>query len=282
MKRTSDFVKLFKINLVLFILFALALFGMSTVHSSDEESAFYQDLRSAYGELKTIVDQLQRDQYTMAGANEMTPSVIKVFLSRGSGSGVAFRSVLLPKNPDDPVGRAVYRTYFLTAAHVVWNSDINELQHDISFEMYDGSDFNNTTLTVLTYDRDLDVAVVYTDALVEYPCVAELDLEEPEINTKVMAIGCPLGLLPVATEGWLIKKYHTFLNDNWIHTSHTIFGSSGGAIFRADNNKLIGLTVAIYVTGWQRYPIYYLGSMVPVSVILEWLSDSPDYHYLVE
>lgn len=127
--------------------------------------------------------------------------------------------------------------------------------------------------TLLRYDRDNDLALLYAE--VGCPC-SPIAPESPEVDDNVLAVGFPLGLAKVATEGkanglvtYDDKHYKT------LSTNHLIFGNSGGGLyqFTLGEWQLVGLTVATpgVDLGYMGIPSMIMALSVPIETIRHFL-----------
>lgn len=104
---------------------------------------------------------------------------------------------------------------------------------------------NDKTFTcngMLTYDKELDIAVLKIEAM-GIP-IAELgDSDEVITGDRILTIGCPQGLERTMSDG-LVSAIRTFEKQKYIQISAPIdHGSSGGALIDK-TGKVIGITCA--------------------------------------
>jgi len=112
------------------------------------------------------------------------------------------------------------------------------------------------------YDEG-DMALLLFKSKVEMP-VAELALNEKlYIGNDIMKVGFGLGDLPRVDFGRItsVNPIHEFYKGCIRHSAHTIYGDSGGPVFR--HGKVIGLASSIRVMGYT--PVFGIGYFQPTS-----------------
>ena len=100
----------------------------------------------------------------------------------------------------------------------------------------------------LCYDIEQDIAILKTNAKTRLPLLILGDSDNIKKGSKVVAIGSPLGLLNIVSEGIYSG---IFVDDNTrriLFSASISSGSSGGALFD-ENGKVIGITCATYTEG---------------------------------
>ncbi len=183
-----------------------------------------------------------------AVAQRVSPSVVRINASAGSGSGVVL----------DDEGRIV------TNAHVVGNAGEVEV-------LTPGGD--TFTGTVLGTDPQTDIAVVEIDSA-DLP-VPDWTSTEPQIGELAVAIGSPFGLDGTVTSGIVsslgrtLRGQSTTLTD-LIQTDAAINpGNSGGALVNGAG-EVIGINTAIISRSGANDGI---GFAVPSSTALQVAGD---------
>lgn len=117
------------------------------------------------------------------------------------------------------------------------------------------------------------------------PFVAKIfptdDINNIHIFDKVFAVGASLGHPPIATEGHI-----SYMDDEidhhkyWMSTAQTIFGNSGGAVYRWSAKRktfeYVGIPSRITVQpmGFSADPITHMGYFIPVDRIKALLDDN--------
>ena len=101
-------------------------------------------------------------------------------------------------------------------------------------------------------------------------------------------MGASLGHAPIATNGHIC-----YMDDEishyryWMSTAQTIFGNSGGALYRySDERKeyeYIGIPSRITVQpmGFSSDPITHMGYFIPIERVYNLLRDN-DYHFIFD
>tara|TARA_Y100001938_G_scaffold134804_1_gene195711 strand:+ start:952 stop:1779 length:828 start_codon:yes stop_codon:yes gene_type:complete len=114
------------------------------------------------------------------------------------------------------------------------------------------------------------------------------DLDNVHIFDKSYAVGASLGHPPVASEGMI-----TYMDDEidsfkyWMSSAPTIFGNSGGAVYRwSDNRKqyeYIGIPsrISIQPMGFSADAITHMGYFIPIERVYK-LLDENDYQFIYD
>ena len=114
------------------------------------------------------------------------------------------------------------------------------------------------------------------------------DLDNVHIFDKSYAVGASLGHPPVASEGMI-----TYMDDEidsykyWMSSAPTIFGNSGGAVYRwSDNRKqyeYIGVPsrISIQPMGFSADAITHMGYFIPIERVYKLLEEN-DYQFIYD
>ncbi|MBC8428484.1 serine protease [bacterium] len=114
------------------------------------------------------------------------------------------------------------------------------------------------------------------------------ELESIHIFDKVYACGASLGHQPIVTEGHI-----SFMDDEiesykyWMSTAQTIFGNSGGSVFRFSIRRkiyeYIGIPsrISIQPMGFSADAITHMGYFIPIDRIYELLKRN-DYNFIYD
>ena len=114
------------------------------------------------------------------------------------------------------------------------------------------------------------------------------ELENIHIFDKVYAVGASLGHPPVASDGHI-----SYMDDEidhykyWMSSAPTIFGNSGGAVYRwNDDNKqyeYIGIPsrISIQPMGFSADAITHMGYFIPIDRIYNLLEEN-DYQFIYD
>ena len=221
------------------------------------------------GEVSPDVDQRWRDI--------MGPTVQLAGTST-VGSGVLLES--RPMDPDAP--GSAYETLVLTAWHVVRDIRADAGKDDIPIPVYvysqDGSR-ESETATLLFHDAGLDVAILRLDSDQAQPYGAALvpraQARSHKVFAPIYAAGCPLGNDPIPTRGEIASVHHEVDgSDYWMISAPTYIGNSGGGVFNARTNELVGIFSKIYTHGTMRSTIVpHMGLVTPLGQVYDWLED---------
>ena len=192
-----------------------------------------------------------------------------------TGGGTIGSAVLLPGE----LSAEGWRTRALTAWHVVRDIRLG-LGEDalIPVMIYseDGS-AREEKARVLCKDVEMDIAlleITSTNArLPEARLASRERLRDIEVFEPIYAVGCPLGNDPIPTHGQLSDSHHEVDGTNhWMISAPTYIGNSGGGIFHADSDELIGIFSKIYTHGTLRPTVIpHMGLAVPLDEIYNWL-----------
>jgi len=201
--------------------------------------------------------------------NLMGPAV------RLSGGGTVGSAVLLPGEPS-PNG---WRTRVLTAWHVVRDIRLGlDEGAAIPVAVYseDGSVCEEYA-RLLCRNVEMDIALLEltstTARLPEARLASRKTLDAIEVFEPIYAVGCPLGNDPIPTHGELSDPHHDVDGTNhWMISAPTYIGNSGGGIFHAETDELIGIFSKIYTHGTLRPTVVpHMGLAVPLTEIYDWL-----------
>ena len=114
------------------------------------------------------------------------------------------------------------------------------------------------------------------------------DLENVHIFDSCYAVGASLGHPPVASEGMI-----TYMDDEiehfkyWMSSAPTIFGNSGGAVYRWSANRkqyeYIGIPsrISIQPMGFSADAITHMGYFIPIDRVYKLLEDN-DYQFIYD
>ena len=114
------------------------------------------------------------------------------------------------------------------------------------------------------------------------------DLDNVHIFDETYAVGASLGHPPVASNGMI-----TYMDDEidsykyWMSSAPTIFGNSGGAVYRwSDNRKryeYIGIPsrISIQPMGFSADAITHMGYFIPIERVYKLLEEN-DYQFIYD
>ena len=114
------------------------------------------------------------------------------------------------------------------------------------------------------------------------------DIENVHIFDQSYAVGASLGHPPVASEGMI-----TYMDDEidsykyWMSSAPTIFGNSGGAVYRWSTNReryeYIGIPsrISIQPMGFSADAITHMGYFIPIERVYKLLEEN-DYQFIYD
>jgi S1-C subfamily serine protease len=238
-------------------------------------------LNSTDGELSDLRERLQSTRFPSVEANApldetatrwhklMGPAV------QLSGGGTVGSAVLLPSESSE----GEWRTQLLTAWHVVRDIRLG-LGEDalIPVTLYneDGSS-RHEEAKLLCRDATIDIALLeLTSTGSKLPgaqLASRTALAKIKVFEDVYAVGCPLGNDPIPTHGKLSDTSHVVEGTtHWMISAPTYIGNSGGGIFHAESEELVGIFSKLYTHGSLRPTVVpHMGLAIPLVEVYEWL-----------
>ena len=240
---------------------------------------------------------------------QMFYPTVRVRTKKAGGSGTVGYS---QKNEKDG---EIY-TYVITNQHVIADSVHLEkkwdpvLKRKVDKEILDTVNveffrFNNYSHTIGSFAVEADI-VAYSEveggqdwALLrvrdkenEADYVANMfpldDLDNIHIFDETYAVGASLGHPPVASNGMI-----TYMDDEidhykyWMSSAPTIFGNSGGAVYRWSGNRkqyeYIGIPsrISIQPMGFSADAITHMGYFIPIDRVYKLLEDN-DFQFIYD
>jgi S1-C subfamily serine protease len=205
--------------------------------------------------------------------HELVGPVVQLAGDTTVGSGVLLESRPLA----DGTG---FVTYVMTAWHVVRDiyGSLDKTAMPVPVKMYDPDGSTKTEFaTMVVFDVTLDVALLALDSKAKVPHGAKLaspeHLRDIHVFDPVYAVGCPLGNDPIPTVGEIASTNHVVDGCTyWMLSAPTYIGNSGGGIYDARNDELIGIFSKIYTHGASHSTIVpHMGLATPMPIIYEWL-----------
>jgi S1-C subfamily serine protease len=238
---------------------------------------------------------------------EMFYPTVRVRTKKAGGSG----TVVYSKSYKDEV-----YTYIITNQHVIDDSVHIEkrwdpvLKRKVDKEILDTVyveyfKYNNYSHTVGSFAVEADI-VAYSEvdggqdwALLRMrdtenkaDWVANMfpleDIENVHIFDDCYAVGASLGHPPVASNGMI-----TYMDDEidhykyWMSSAPTIFGNSGGAVYRWSSNRkkyeYIGIPsrISIQPMGFSADAITHMGYFIPIDRVYNLLEEN-DYQFIYD
>ena len=240
---------------------------------------------------------------------QMFYPTVRVRTKKAGGSGTVVYS---QKNEKDG---EIY-TYVITNQHVIADSVHLEkkwdpvLKRKVDKEILDTVNveffrFNNYSHTIGSFAVEADI-VAYSEveggqdwALLRVrdkenkaDWVANLfplqDIENVHIFDETYAVGASLGHPPVASNGMI-----TYMDDEidhykyWMSSAPTIFGNSGGAVYRWSGTRkkyeYIGIPsrISIQPMGFSADAITHMGYFIPIDRVYKLLEDN-DFQFIYD
>ena len=114
------------------------------------------------------------------------------------------------------------------------------------------------------------------------------DIDNVHIFDEVYAVGASLGHPPVASDGHI-----SYMDDEiehykyWMSSAPTIFGNSGGAVYRWSSNRkqyeYIGIPsrISIQPMGFSADAITHMGYFIPIDRVYKLLEEN-DYQFIYD
>lgn len=131
--------------------------------------------------------------------------------------------------------KLIGNSYLITAAHVVTEKDaIGPLEMFAKIP-----ELGFIKIEVIVLDTSLDIAII--KCKMDLPFITHIDFTPIEMGLEIINVGCPEGVDPIANKG---KITDTFKESFIADVKGFYHGSSGGGMFRADNEKLIGISTS--------------------------------------
>lgn len=168
-----------------------------------------------------------------------------------------------------------YVLTLLTCKHYFQIDNINF--NNFYVEFYNGT--NNSTgaakvLKVRIHDT-LDIAILYAE-YDQYVEPVKLNTEAPIIGDEVLAVGFPLGIGMLTTEGTI--AYNLKEQDGYICSAPICPGNSGGGVFSKKTKELIGITIKTFVIPTPKGDmlIAHMHLFIPLCNIALWLEASDE------
>lgn len=276
------------------LLFAFILGGMSlagipdVIFADEEESKVTTWIEASY-----IVKHKQ-----------MLYPVVRITSGNTGGSGTVVWSG--KEDPKCQTGCTWY-TYVLTNHHVIasaieikpeWNPELSktvrrEYRQTVNVEVFSYNNYSHSVgssgiqADIITYDERQDIALLrLRDNENKAKWVANIfpidKVDQVHIYDKLYAVGAALGNPPLSTTGMLNYMDKEIDNYNyWLSSAQTIYGNSGGAVFRYSAERTryeyVGMPARIAVTGGGFFSsmdaITHMGYFVPITRLTGFLED---------
>ena len=224
-------------------------------------------LRASAEEHGKLLAAAQQQDDVEARYRALMAPTVRVNATHEVGSGSALWSQQVA------AGRA--RTYVLTAWHIVQEEVAGS---SIEIDFYeDGQPSRTERGKVVVHDSTLDLALIEIDMAAPHRFLAQLPdrqhMQALRIFTTIYAIGCPLGYPPMPTSGELTSRDKVLDgNHYWMVNAPTIFGNSGGGIYTAQSQHLIGVLSRISAyKNMIDVAVPHMGLVTPIHRVYDWL-----------
>lgn len=231
---------------------------------------------------------------------------IRVRAGNATGSGTIIYCGEREEADED--GELGFSTYALTNHHVVDSAIRVEKNFDPQAGKTVTKDYrdfvqieafsykNRSTITgrttaeaeIMAYHEKRDLALLRLRSNAKFDYVAKIlptsHAREVHMYDKLYVVGCGLGQPPFPTSGMLTGKDVTIdYYPYWQTSAPSIFGNSGGAVFRASTLEFMGVPSRISATGtmFARDAITHIGYFCPPAEIHKFLLDQ-GFNFLVD
>lgn len=232
---------------------------------------------------------------------EMLYPTVRVRTKGVGGSG----TVLYSKKDEE----GKYHTFVLTNHHVIENAisvdkaydpiigmdrkrefrepvNVEMFYYEHQSEMKGSRGFRAYIRAYSPHQNAFDLALLELD-LEENPIeyVANIFPHEVSKNIRVYddvwAVGASLGHHPIITDGHIVSKNDMIQGYKyWMSTAQTIFGNSGGSLYRysesRNQHEFVGVPSMISVAqiGFSASPITHMGYVIPIESVIKFLDDN--------
>lgn len=229
------------------------------------------------------------------------PSV-RVRATKALGSGTVIHCK--PEDPD--VHPDEFETLVLTNHHVIedlievkedWDSALQrkryrEFRSPAYVEFFEFKRHSRVVSTngkearIVAWDDKLDLALLRLETIAEIDWIARLCSAEQFDRgifafDRVFTVGAALGEDPVVTEGHVAQFDRKIDAEPYLlTTAPSIFGNSGGAVYLADTEELIGVPARIAVTGFSS-AVTHLSYSIPIPTLYRFLEEK-DFQYIYD
>ena len=248
-------------------------------------SSCEERLNSTDGALTDLRERLEATELPAAEVRSSSASLLTEAATRWhklmgpavqlSGGGTVGSAVLLPSEQIE----SGWRTQLLTAWHVVRDIRLglgDDALIPVTIYNEDGSS-RREEARLLCRDATLDIALLELTAKdTKFPGVqlaSRTALAEIKVFEDVYAVGCPLGNDPIPTHGKLSDTSHMVEGTrHWMISAPTYIGNSGGGIFHAETEELVGVFSKLYTHGSLRPTVVpHMGLAIPLTEVYDWL-----------
>jgi S1-C subfamily serine protease len=248
-------------------------------------------------EVRTELERLEERVAALRNAAEEHRRQLELARQGGSDVEARYRRLMNPTvriNARHEVGSGTLvwsrragqqvRTYILSAWHIVQDDVEDGRSLEVDFYQ-DGELLRTESGKVVEAEIELDLVLVEVVGDHVYELPARLatpdEMDALRVFTPVYAIGCPLGYPPLPTSGEVtsLDKELDGLHF-WMINAPTIFGNSGGGIYDATSNTLIGVLSRISAyKNMIDVAVPHMGLVMPLERVYQWL-DTTRYGFV--
>ncbi len=219
--------------------------------------------------------------------DRMILPTVRLDLAESSGSGTVihvrpFRPAPEAPGPSETLARVEWEVFALTAYHVIQEAlEAEGGAMTVSVEFFDrtGEVCQKAQAEIYRHDEARDLALLRMVLADEPPACAVL-ASRPALGrirtfNPVYTVGCPLGLAPLPSKGEITNTNRKIDGQIfWMTDAQMIFGNSGGGIYDARNQEMIGVSSRVCAYG-RVLPaaVPHLGVMVSMGTVLDWFEE---------
>lgn len=242
---------------------------------------------------------LAKQNEIQAKHEQLLYTSVRIRAQNSGGSGTILFSG--PANPDVPNEK---ETYILTNHHVVdglitieeeWDSLLGrkvkkEKKATARAELFKYNHLSRNVgqtgleADIVAYDARLDLALLRLRDITGLPNVANIFphelVREIHIFDEVVAVGAQLGVPPISTTGYIVYMDAEIENERYnMGTYNSIYGSSGGAVFRWSTEReiweFIGVPARITVMPkmFDVETITHMSYFIPIESVIGFLRE---------
>lgn len=240
---------------------------------------------AAIESLRSSVSNLSDDPAALV--DRMVLPTVRLDMTESSGSGTVIH-VRHPRGAGDgKETEDAWEVFILSASHVIEEVLGTDPAGTVTVEFFgrDGEVSRTAEADILRHDEGRDLAVLRVILDGDPPSCAVLAGRQALARVRtfqpVYTVGCPLGLAPLPSKGEITNTNRRIDGQPfWMTSAQMIFGNSGGGIFDARTQELVGVSSRVCAYG-KVLPaaVPHLGVVVPMGTVLDWL-ESEKLEYL--
>ena len=134
---------------------------------------------------------------------------------------------------------------------------------------------------IVVSDDGKGLAIVYFESIepiYSAKIASREKLKNIPVLSEVFTIGCPLGLPVFKTNGELQSlSFSKVKYDSWLMNVPVFPGNSGGGVYLADTNELVGVVQScgsFSINEFANMPVSHLSFMIPLTDFKDWLEEN--------